>query len=198
MLVPAWRDAHAKVMSMGQSSEQTDEGTGRSMHRLPTSLPARFQPLTCWAQRGEAIIGRSCNRCFVSPPRLRRDARGSIPERAASARIRVGQRKSRYAATRWNGLTGRCRLRRSVRPAFTGSSLASIRSAAMHLHGQLIVALAQINDVPQQTVRRPLDIADLDDHFGPYPMDPAKHRGDPNRVPRGGDSARSILSTTKG
>jgi hypothetical protein len=28
----------------------------------------------------------------------------------------------------------------------------------------------------EQTVRCPLDIADLDDHFGLHPMDPAKHQ----------------------
>jgi hypothetical protein len=38
------------------------------------------------------------------------------------------------------------------------------------------LALAQLDDMPEQTVRRPLDVADLDDHFGPYPMDAAKHQ----------------------
>jgi hypothetical protein len=55
-------------------------------------------------------------------------------------------------------------------------SLATMRWAAAHLAGQLILALAQVDDMPEQTVWRPFDIADLDDHFGPHPMDPAKHQ----------------------
>ena len=51
-----------------------------------------------------------------------------------------------------------------------------MRWTAAHLGSQLILSLAQINDMPEQTVRRPLGIADLDDHFGPHPMDPAKHQ----------------------
>ena len=42
--------------------------------------------------------------------------------------------------------------------------------------GQLILALAQVDDMPEQTVRGPLDVTDLDDHFGAHPMDPAKCR----------------------
>ena len=52
---------------------------------------------------------------------------------------------------------------------------ASMMSVAAHLGSQLIFALAQVDDMSEQTVRRPFDITDLDDHFGPYPMDPTKH-----------------------
>src|SRR5690242_12375400 len=52
---------------------------------------------------------------------------------------------------------------------------ASMRSVPTHLGSRLILALAQVNHVPEQTVRRPFDIADLDDHFGLDPMDPTKH-----------------------
>ena len=51
-----------------------------------------------------------------------------------------------------------------------------MRSATAHLDGQLILALTQIDNMPEQTVRRPFDIADLDDRFGLHPMDPAKHQ----------------------
>jgi hypothetical protein len=50
-----------------------------------------------------------------------------------------------------------------------------MRSAAAHLSSQLILALAYIDDMSKQTVRRPFDIADLDDHFRADPMDSAKH-----------------------
>ena len=74
-----------------------------------------------------------------------------------------------------------------------------MRSATAHISGQFIFALAQVDDVSQQTVRRPFDIADLDNHFGPYPMHPAERTsGDPNRVPRGGGSASGIFSTPNG
>src|SRR5437870_527386 len=56
--------------------------------------------------------------------------------------------------------------------SFTAINLATMRWAAAHLAGQLILALAQVDDMPEQTVRRPFDIADLDDHFGPRPMHP--------------------------
>jgi hypothetical protein len=49
-----------------------------------------------------------------------------------------------------------------------------MRSAAAHLGGQLILAFAQVDDMPEQTVRCPLDITDLDDHFGPHPMNSAQ------------------------
>jgi hypothetical protein len=45
------------------------------------------------------------------------------------------------------------------------SRLASIRSAAAHLDGQLILALAEVDDMPEQPVWCPFDIADLNDHF---------------------------------
>ena len=50
-----------------------------------------------------------------------------------------------------------------------------MRWAAAHLGGQLVSALAQVDDVPEQTVRHPLDVADLDDHFGPHPMHSREH-----------------------
>jgi len=53
---------------------------------------------------------------------------------------------------------------------------ANMRSAAAHLVRQLILALAKVDDVSQQTVRRPLDIADLDDHLRADPMDPREHK----------------------
>src|SRR6202023_2195317 len=61
-------------------------------------------------------------------------------------------------------------------PALPRLSLATMRWAAAHLAGQLILALAQVDDMPEQTVWRPFDIADLDDHIGLHPMDPAKHQ----------------------
>jgi hypothetical protein len=51
-----------------------------------------------------------------------------------------------------------------------------MRWAAAHLAGQLILALAQVDDMPEQTVRSPLDVANLYDHFRANPMDPAKHQ----------------------
>src|SRR5689334_28776 len=51
-----------------------------------------------------------------------------------------------------------------------------MRWAAAHLGGQLIFGLAQVDDMPEQAVWRQFDIADLDDHIGLHPMDPAKHQ----------------------
>jgi hypothetical protein len=51
-----------------------------------------------------------------------------------------------------------------------------MRSASAHLGSQLIFALTLVDDVPEQPIRRPFHITDLDDHFGPDPMDPAKHQ----------------------
>src|SRR6516162_965718 len=65
----------------------------------------------------------------------------------------------------------RCRLRRSVGPILFRLSLADVWLAAVHLCCQLILPLAQVDDMPEQTVRRPFDIADLGYHFGPHPMD---------------------------
>ena len=48
--------------------------------------------------------------------------------------------------------------------------------AAAHIGSQLILALAQVHHVPEQPIRRPFNKAYLDDHFGPHPMDPAKHQ----------------------
>ena len=52
--------------------------------------------------------------------------------------------------------------------------LSSARSIAVHFDCRFVLALAQVHHMSQQTVRRPLSIADLDDHFGPHPMDPTK------------------------
>jgi len=51
-----------------------------------------------------------------------------------------------------------------------------MRWAAAHLAGQLILALAQVDDMPEQTVRGPLDVTNLYDHLRAHPMDPAKHQ----------------------
>ena len=51
-----------------------------------------------------------------------------------------------------------------------------MRWAAPHLGSQLIFALAQVDNMPQQTVQCPFDVGDLDDHFGPHPMNPAEHQ----------------------
>jgi hypothetical protein len=51
-----------------------------------------------------------------------------------------------------------------------------MRWAAAYLAGQLILALAQVDDVPEQTVRGPLDVANLYDHLRAHPMNPAKHQ----------------------
>jgi hypothetical protein len=45
-----------------------------------------------------------------------------------------------------------------------------MRWAAAHPAGQLILALAQIDDMPEQTIRRPLDVANLYDHLRAHPM----------------------------
>jgi hypothetical protein len=39
------------------------------------------------------------------------------------------------------------------------------RRVSAHLDGGLVLAFSQINDMPEQTVRRPLGVADLDDHL---------------------------------
>src|SRR5580700_734654 len=51
-----------------------------------------------------------------------------------------------------------------------------IEWVAAHLDRRLVLALAQIDDMPEQTVRRPLGIADLDHHFGPNPLHPRQHQ----------------------
>jgi hypothetical protein len=57
------------------------------------------------------------------------------------------------------------------------------------------LALAHVDDMPEQTIWRPFHKGDFDDHLGPDPMDPAKHSGDLSRVPRGGGSTgRSQLA----
>ncbi len=45
-----------------------------------------------------------------------------------------------------------------------------------HFGGQLIFSLPEVDDMSQQAFRGPLDITDLDDHFGADPMDPAQHQ----------------------
>src|SRR5512133_3631057 len=51
-----------------------------------------------------------------------------------------------------------------------------MRSAAAYLDGRFIFALAQVDDMPEQTVRGPLDVTNLYDHLRAHPMDPAKHQ----------------------
>ena len=49
-------------------------------------------------------------------------------------------------------------------------------SVPSHVDGRLVLPLAQIDYVPEQTIWRPLCVTDLDDHFGTHPMDPTKHQ----------------------
>ena len=49
-------------------------------------------------------------------------------------------------------------------------------AAAAHLDGWLVLALTQINDMPEQTVSRPLGVADLNDHLRAHPMPPRQHQ----------------------
>ena len=56
------------------------------------------------------------------------------------------------------------------------SRLASIRSAAAHLDGQLILALAEVDDMPQQPVRRPFAVANFYNHLRAHPMDSREHQ----------------------
>ncbi len=74
----------------------------------------------------------------------------------------------------------------------------SLGSVAAHIGRRLVLALAQINHMPEQTVRRPLDVADLDDHLRPHPMYSRQSSGDPKRLPRGGAIASGIVSTASG
>src|SRR5215472_3988737 len=57
-----------------------------------------------------------------------------------------------------------------------GIKAANVRWAAAHLAAQLILALAQVDDMSQQPIGRPFHKGDFDHHFGPHPMDPAKRR----------------------
>ena len=56
--------------------------------------------------------------------------------------------------------------RRSVPEALLG-----LRPLASHLKGRFVLTFAETDHMPEQPVRRPLDEADLDDHFRPDPMD---------------------------
>ena len=73
-----------------------------------------------------------------------------------------------------------------------------MRWAAAHLAGQLILALAQVDDMPQQTVRGPLDVTNLYDHLRAHPMDPAKHQRRTETATAWGRFASGIFSTAKG
>src|SRR5215467_9605545 len=55
-------------------------------------------------------------------------------------------------------------------------SLTDVGWAAAHLGGQLILALAQVDDMPKQTVRGPFCVGNFHDHLRAHPMDPAKHQ----------------------
>jgi hypothetical protein len=53
--------------------------------------------------------------------------------------------------------------------------LLSVWSLTPHVDRRFVPAFTQINDMPKQPVRCHLDVADLDDHFGPNPMDTREH-----------------------
>ena len=89
-------------------------------------------------------------------------------------------------------------LSRKIGQALPESRLASMRQAAAHLDGQLVLALAQVDDMPEQTIRGPLDVTNLYDHLRAHPMDPLSTSGEPKRLPRGGGIAIGIFSTAKG
>src|SRR5438046_2103051 len=42
---------------------------------------------------------------------------------------------------------------------------------------RLVLALTQIDDMPEKAVRRPFGVTDLDNHLGAHPMNPAEHQG---------------------
>jgi hypothetical protein len=48
----------------------------------------------------------------------------------------------------------------------------SVKSVAAHVGCRLVLALSEIDDMPEQTVRRPLDVADLDHHLRAHPVHP--------------------------
>jgi hypothetical protein len=50
-----------------------------------------------------------------------------------------------------------------------------MKGSTANVDRQLVLSLAQIDDVPEQTIRRPLDVADLDDPLGPHSMDSAQY-----------------------
>jgi hypothetical protein len=52
----------------------------------------------------------------------------------------------------------------------------SSQLGSAHLAGWLVLALTQINDMPKQTVSRPLGVADLNDHLRAHPMNPRQHQ----------------------
>ena len=54
-------------------------------------------------------------------------------------------------------------------------SLAEVGCATAHLCSQLILAFAQVHNVPEQAVRCPLDKTHFDDHFRAHPMHPREH-----------------------
>jgi hypothetical protein len=59
--------------------------------------------------------------------------------------------------------------------AVPGSRLATVRAGATHLDGELILALAQVHDMSQQTVRRPLDIAPARQDLHSAGIEPGVH-----------------------
>lgn len=64
---------------------------------------------------------------------------------------------------------------------------ASGQSRSGHIARRFVLAFTQIDDMAEQTVRSPLDVADLDDHFGAHPMhatqhEPASRTGDREAV----------------
>ena len=53
---------------------------------------------------------------------------------------------------------------------------AGVRRVTAHVNCWLVLAFTQINDMPEQTIRRPLRVADLDDHLRADPMYPRQHQ----------------------
>jgi hypothetical protein len=52
---------------------------------------------------------------------------------------------------------------------------ASARWFTTHIGSRLILALAQVDDMPEKAVRRPFGETNLYDHFRSHPMDPTEH-----------------------
>ena len=69
-----------------------------------------------------------------------------------------------------------CTSDRIVEATLPRLSLADVRWAVAHLAGQLILALAQIDDMPEQPFRGPFHVGNFHDHLRSDPMDAAKHQ----------------------
>src|SRR6516225_10190143 len=69
-----------------------------------------------------------------------------------------------------------CTSDRIVEATLPRLSLAEVGWAAAHLGGQLILPLAQVDDMSEETVRCPFDVAHFNDHLGPDPMHPREQQ----------------------